>query len=106
MKISILKAFALVLSISAVMVFAYPDHPAFIKELGDDEVLYGVAILYPDGGSGVSGNVKLRQQGTTTNIKATVYGLPVGDHGIHIHEFGNLLQGCTTAGSHYNPYNK
>lgn len=26
-----------------------------------------------------------------------------GLHGFHIHEFGNLLKGCVTAGGHYNP---
>ena len=25
-------------------------------------------------------------------------------HGFHIHQWGNLIQGCTTAGGHYNPH--
>ena len=33
-------------------------------------------------------------------------GLSAGKHGIHIHEFGNLSQGCTSAGAHYNPYGR
>ncbi len=27
-------------------------------------------------------------------------------HAIHIHEYGDLTEGCKSTGSHYNPYNK
>ncbi len=27
-------------------------------------------------------------------------------HAIHIHQYGNLTEGCKSTGSHYNPYNK
>ena len=40
-----------------------------------------------------------------THVTADFTGLtPNHLHGFHIHVYGNLLQGCTTAGPHYNPY--
>ena len=42
-----------------------------------------------------------------TKIACSVRGLnPNGKHGIHIHQFGDLSEGCTTAGPHFNPHNK
>ena len=40
------------------------------------------------------------------NIKGTFKGLSPGKHGFHIHQFGNLSEGCKTAGPHYNPHGK
>ncbi|TNV75394.1 hypothetical protein FGO68_gene12126 [Halteria grandinella] len=38
-------------------------------------------------------------------INATLTGLaPSKKHGFHIHQYGNLSQGCVTAGPHYNPF--
>ncbi|EGR32767.1 hypothetical protein IMG5_070940 [Ichthyophthirius multifiliis] len=67
--------------------------------------LYATCILSPDGNSGVNGLVKLIQQGDYTTITATINGLKKGLHGFHIHQFGNLTEGCKTAGPHFNPFN-
>jgi len=38
-----------------------------------------------------------------TRVYGTIKGLPVGLHGFHIHTFGDLSNGCDSAGAHFNP---
>jgi len=52
----------------------------------------------------VKGTILFMQApGTTTLIKGTVTGLEPGEHGFHIHEFGDMSKGCESMGGHYNP---
>lgn len=54
----------------------------------------------------VSGKILMMQsQGGPTLIKGKISGLEKGQHGFHIHEFGDLSRGCDSAGAHYNPDN-
>lgn len=55
---------------------------------------------------GYKGVIKFLDNGVTTRITGEFSGLPEGKHGFHIHEFGDLSNGCTSAGAHYNPFNK
>lgn len=54
----------------------------------------------------VTGNIQFTQNGENLEIKYDISGLSDGEHGFHIHEYGNLLDGCTTTGGHFNPLNK
>ncbi|VEL19400.1 unnamed protein product [Protopolystoma xenopodis] len=38
------------------------------------------------------------------SLTGTVTGLSAGNHGFHIHNYGDLSQDCFTAGDHYNPF--
>lgn len=65
-----------------------------------------VAVIYPTKGNTVEGTVTFVQEDNGVNIIASLKGLTPGDHGFHIHEFGNCA--CDDAqctGDHYNPTN-
>ena len=52
----------------------------------------------------VKGTILFMQApGTTTLIKGTITGLEPGEHGFHIHEFGDMTKGCESMGGHYDP---
>lgn len=38
-----------------------------------------------------------------TRVLVSLRGLPAGPHGLHVHEFGDISDGCMTAGAHWNP---
>lgn len=63
-----------------------------------------VAILQGE----VSGEVFFSQesQNISTKVEAIFFDLPKGKHAFHIHEYGDNTNGCTSAGEHYNPFNK
>ncbi|XP_068146299.1 extracellular superoxide dismutase [Cu-Zn] [Drosophila tropicalis] len=53
----------------------------------------------------VKGNVTFIQNdcGQNVHVRIQLTGLKEGKHGFHIHEKGDLTNGCTSMGAHYNP---
>src|SRR4051812_854842 len=63
-----------------------------------------VAVLIPTQGSEVHGTVKITKVPGGVRVVADVTGLKPGEHGFHIHEFGDASSADgTAAGGHFNP---
>tara|TARA_B110000908_G_C10206099_1_gene427796 strand:+ start:743 stop:1219 length:477 start_codon:yes stop_codon:yes gene_type:complete len=56
----------------------------------------------------IEGIIRFSQNLETGSVKIAydIKGLDDGEHGIHIHKYGDLTDGCSSACSHFNPYNK
>lgn len=58
-------------------------------------------------GEVVKGTLTFVQEGDgPTTVTGTVTGLEPGQHGFHIHEFGDYSGGCGSTGGHFNPAGK
>ena len=55
---------------------------------------------------GIEGNVLFEQLQKGCKITVNIKGLTPGKHGFHIHNKGDLTEGCKSLCSHYNPFNK
>lgn len=51
----------------------------------------------------VSGTINFVQEGHVCHVTGEVHGLQPGNHGFHIHQFGDRTDGCTSTGGHWNP---
>lgn len=74
------------------------------------KVKRAVAILHPDKHysrkNRVKGRVNFTQKSNKLYINYNIQYLPNGYHGLHIHKYGDLTEGCKTAGPHFNTYKK
>nr|UWM72181.1 copper/zinc superoxide dismutase 4 [Brachionus rotundiformis] len=64
-----------------------------------------VAVLI---GETVKGVVRFEQEGldSAVHIHGEISNLSPGQHGFHIHQFGDTTNGCISAGPHFNPFQK
>jgi Cu-Zn family superoxide dismutase len=70
----------------------------------DHGVTKAICVVQPLGGSKVSGQVVFTKQADGVEIAAELTGLAPGEHGFHVHEFGDCsMMDGTCAGGHFNP---
>ncbi|KAM4546191.1 superoxide dismutase [Cu-Zn] [Fundulus diaphanus] len=69
-------------------------------------VLKAVCVL--KGAGETTGTVYFEQENESAPVKVTgeISGLTPGEHGFHVHAFGDNTNGCISAGPHYNPFGK
>ncbi|GFR63270.1 superoxide dismutase [Cu-Zn] [Elysia marginata] len=67
-----------------------------------------ICVLSPGSQAAVKGTLTFTQEDpcSKTVVSGQVTGLSPGQHGFHIHEFGDYTNGCMSAGSHFNPHGK
>ena len=81
-------------------------HCSKIKAINESqEPITGKCVL--EHSDKVKGTILFRQLSPEqpTLIVGKITGLTPGKHGFHIHEYGDLSDGCDSAGAHYNPDN-
>ena len=71
---------------------------------GSSKVTYAVAVVHALGDHKVSGKVTFTQKDDGVEIVGEFTGLQPGEHGFHIHEFGDCsMADGKCAGGHFNP---
>ncbi|TFK28076.1 hypothetical protein FA15DRAFT_665861 [Coprinopsis marcescibilis] len=76
---------------------------------GDSAPLVTKAIVVLKSDGGITGTVVFEQSSNKTPVKVTgtLKGLdPNSLRGFHVHETGDLSDGCISAGAHFNPFGK
>ncbi|GIY07402.1 superoxide dismutase [Caerostris extrusa] len=51
-------------------------------------------------------NFKRERVTAPVTVSGEISGLSQGLHGFHVHQYGDLSQGCVSAGPHFNPYGR
>ncbi len=65
-----------------------------------------ICVLTQTASRQIKGTIRFEEDGDEVIIRVNVQGLTPGKHGFHIHQAGDLTDGCTSACAHFNPYNK
>lgn len=77
---------------------------AILKGFGQSN--FGSAVAELKNEDGVLGVIRFYQkEENLCIIDGTIDGLFSGEHGLHIHEFGDLSEDCNSIGPHFNPDN-
>ncbi len=74
------------------------------QEVEETNFRNAVAVVNPTEGNEVTGTITFEQSDDGVRVQATLEGLEEGEHGFHIHQYGDCTaDDGTSAGGHYNP---
>ena len=103
------KGIILGIASSTVLVLSHKNFTKISHCENQEYKKVALCILNPDGNNTANGKVLFSQStyDGPTKIKAEFKCLKKNAlHGFHVHIFGDLSEGCVTAGPHYNPFGK
>lgn len=95
-------------SLASVATIPAQQTKGLISHVPGDKGDRAVAVLLPVGDSGVTGVVYFAKEGNGVHVTGTISGLKPGQHGFHVHQFGDItgMADGMSAGGHFNPENK
>ena len=96
-------------SLVALIVLSFGGFASQAQTLGEkpSAPLKAIAVLHPTAGSKVSGTVTFTEVADGVQVQAEITGLTPGNHGFHVHEFGDCsAPDVSSAGAHFNPTSK
>lgn len=69
--------------------------------------LKAIALLHATSGNNIKGTVTFTEEADGVQVHAEITGLTPGNHGFHVHEFGDCSAAdLSSAGGHFNPTGK
>jgi len=75
--------------------------------VGNHETLVELRAITRLDGEGISGNITFTQlTDGNVHVAGSIFGLPPGQYGFHVHEKGDITGGCASTGAHFNPEHK
>ena len=72
----------------------------------NSNIVKAICVLHKNN-YGITGIISFKQNLNASRVKISynIKGLKDGKHGFHIHEYGDLTDGCTSSCAHFNPFN-
>jgi len=72
---------------------------------GSNSIIHAISVINSNT-NGITGQILFVEKANKLEISYDIDGLADGNHGFHIHEYGDLSDGCTSSCSHFNPFGK
>ena len=95
---------------STLLMLGYASKKAQVGDCEEkDTTVRAICVLNPEAGQVARGVVHFEQKNESSKTLVTGFFKNLSEnhlHGFHIHAYGNLTEGCTTAGPHFNPHGR